>query len=33
MSLRISNLAKHYGGTPVFSHVSLNVAPGEFVEF
>jgi putative ABC transport system ATP-binding protein len=31
MSLRISNLAKHYGGTPVFSHVSLDVAPGEFV--
>jgi putative ABC transport system ATP-binding protein len=31
MSLRISHLAKHYDGTPVFSHVSLDVAPGEFV--
>jgi putative ABC transport system ATP-binding protein len=31
MSLRITHLAKHYDGTPVFSRVSLNVAPGEFV--
>ena len=31
MSLCIKNLAKHYGGTPVFSNVSLDVAPGEFV--
>jgi putative ABC transport system ATP-binding protein len=31
MSLHIKNLAKHYGGTPVFRNVSLHVAPGEFV--
>jgi putative ABC transport system ATP-binding protein len=31
MSLHITNLAKHYGGTPVFRKVSLQVAPGEFV--
>ena len=31
MSLHIQNLAKLYGGTPVFSNVSLDVAPGEFV--
>ncbi|MEZ7849042.1 MAG: ABC transporter ATP-binding protein [Polaromonas sp.] len=31
MSLHIKNLAKHYSGTPVFSNVSLHVAPGEFV--
>ncbi len=31
MSLQITHLAKHYGGTPVFSQVSLHVAPGEFV--
>jgi putative ABC transport system ATP-binding protein len=31
MSLHINNLAKHYSGTPVFSNVSLHVAPGEFV--
>ena len=31
MSLVISNLSKHYGEVPVFSHVSLTVAPGEFV--
>lgn len=31
MSLQISNLGKHYGDTAVFSQVSLQVAPGEFV--
>jgi putative ABC transport system ATP-binding protein len=31
MSLVISNLSKHYGEVPVFSHVTLTVAPGEFV--
>jgi putative ABC transport system ATP-binding protein len=31
MSLRIRQLSKHYGEVAVFSHVSLNVAPGEFV--
>lgn len=31
MSLVISNLGKRYGDIPVFSHVSLTVAPGEFV--
>ncbi|MGJ7507627.1 ABC transporter ATP-binding protein [Variovorax sp. GT1P44] len=31
MSLRISDLAKHYGEVPVFEHVSLDVAAGEFV--
>ncbi|MDP2001126.1 MAG: ABC transporter ATP-binding protein [Rhodoferax sp.] len=31
MSLVISNLSKHYGEVQVFSHVSLTVAPGEFV--
>ena len=31
MSLKIRNLAKRYGDTVVFSHVSLDVAPGEFV--
>ena len=31
MSLHIQNLAKLYGNTPVFSNVSLDVAPGEFV--
>jgi len=31
MTLVISNLAKRYGQTPVFSQVSLRVAPGEFV--
>ena len=30
-SLRIKNLAKRYGESVVFSHVSLDVAPGEFV--
>ncbi|OYQ40830.1 ABC transporter ATP-binding protein [Rhodoferax sp. TH121] len=31
MSLRVQNLSKHYGSTPVFANVSLDVAPGEFV--
>jgi putative ABC transport system ATP-binding protein len=31
MSLQIRDLAKHYGETVVFRHVSLDVAPGEFV--
>jgi putative ABC transport system ATP-binding protein len=31
MSLIIKNLSKHYDATPVFSQVSLRVAPGEFV--
>jgi putative ABC transport system ATP-binding protein len=31
MSLALRNLAKHYGETPVFGNVSLDVAPGEFV--
>ncbi|MBV5298171.1 MAG: ABC transporter ATP-binding protein [Rhodoferax sp.] len=31
MSLVISHLSKRYGEVPVFSHVSLRVAPGEFV--
>jgi len=31
MSLVITHLSKRYGDTPVFSHVSLTVAPGEFV--
>jgi len=31
MTLIIQNLSKNYGQTPVFSHVSLRVAPGEFV--
>jgi putative ABC transport system ATP-binding protein len=31
MSLIIQNLSKHYGEVPVFSNVSLHVAPGEFV--
>ena len=31
MTLQIHNLAKHYGSTPVFANVSLDVAPGEFV--
>ncbi len=31
MSLIIQNLSKHYGDVPVFSHVNLRVAPGEFV--
>jgi putative ABC transport system ATP-binding protein len=31
MNLQIQNLNKHYGDTPVFANVSLDVAPGEFV--
>jgi putative ABC transport system ATP-binding protein len=31
MSLIVKNLSKHYGDVAVFSHVSLQVAPGEFV--
>ncbi len=31
MTLRIEDLGKHYGTTPVFEHVSLEVASGEFV--
>jgi putative ABC transport system ATP-binding protein len=31
MSLVITNLGKRYGEVPVFEHVSLTVAPGEFV--
>ena len=31
MSLVSSQLSKHYGAVPVFSNVSLTVAPGEFV--
>jgi len=31
MTVKIRNLAKRYGDTVVFSHVSLDVAPGEFV--
>jgi len=29
--LNLQGLAKHYGATPVFTEVSLTVAPGEFV--
>ena len=31
MSLIVTDLSKHYGNVPVFSQVSLTVAPGEFV--
>ena len=31
MTLDIQQLGKHYGTTPVFANVSLQVAPGEFV--
>jgi putative ABC transport system ATP-binding protein len=31
MTLELENLSKRYADTPVFSHVSLRVAPGEFV--
>jgi putative ABC transport system ATP-binding protein len=31
MSLVITGLSKHYGEVPVFSQVTLTVAPGEFV--
>jgi putative ABC transport system ATP-binding protein len=30
-TVAVRNLAKHYDEVPVFSHVSLEVAPGEFV--
>ena len=29
--LRVENLGKHYGSTPVFTNVQFAVAPGEFV--
>ncbi|MGQ0727939.1 ABC transporter ATP-binding protein [Acidovorax sp.] len=29
--LRVENLGKHYGSTPVFANVQFAVAPGEFV--
>jgi putative ABC transport system ATP-binding protein len=31
MTLRIHDLAKRYGDSTVFEHVSLSVAPGEFI--
>jgi putative ABC transport system ATP-binding protein len=31
MTLSVRNLEKHYGDVPVFTGVSLDVAPGEFV--
>jgi putative ABC transport system ATP-binding protein len=31
VTVSVRNLAKRYGDVPVFSHVSLDVAPGEFV--
>jgi putative ABC transport system ATP-binding protein len=31
MTVAVRNLAKHYGEVPVFTGVSLDVAPGEFV--
>ncbi len=31
MTLQLRDVGKHYGSTPVFTHVNLNVAPGEFV--
>ena len=31
MTLQLRQLAKHYGDTPVFANVSLDVAAGEFV--
>ena len=30
-TLRVTDLAKHYGATPVFAQVSFSVQPGEFV--
>ena len=30
-ALHVEDLAKHYGGTPVFAHVHFAVQPGEFV--
>ena len=31
MTLQLTDLSKRYDSTPVFSHVTLSVAPGEFV--
>ena len=31
MTLQLTDLSKRYGNAPVFSHVTLSVAPGEFV--
>lgn len=31
LTLQVRNLGKHYGDTPVFANVSLDVTPGEFV--
>ena len=31
MQLTVTDLAKHYGDSPVFSNVNLSLAPGEFV--
>ena len=31
LTLQVKNLSKRYGDTAIFSHVSLDVAPGEFV--
>ena len=31
MTLRISNLGKHYGEAPVFENVTITIEPGEFV--
>ena len=31
MTLQLQALGKHYGSTPVFANVTLDVAPGEFV--
>ena len=31
LTLQVKNLSKRYGETAVFSHVTLDVAPGEFV--
>ena len=31
MTLQLRDVGKHYGSTPVFAHVNLDVAPGEFV--
>ena len=31
LTLQVKNLSKRYGDTAVFSHVTLDVAPGEFV--
>ena len=31
MTLQLTDLSKRYGNSPVFSHITLSVAPGEFV--